>query len=83
MFGVRLDSLIDRDRNFLEESPLETKVPLVFYKVSDVANLNTYFHFLYYYCLHCLQAKIVHTEFQLVDQLLISTVFAKFYLCCV
>ncbi|ROT78322.1 hypothetical protein C7M84_002953 [Penaeus vannamei] len=34
VFGVRLDSLIERDRSFLEESPLETKVPLVFYKLA-------------------------------------------------
>ncbi|XP_071512922.1 rho GTPase-activating protein conundrum-like [Panulirus ornatus] len=34
VFGVALESLLERDRNFLPESPLETSVPLVFYKMA-------------------------------------------------
>lgn len=45
VFGVRLDSLIERDRSFLEESPLETKVPLVFYKVSGIPGIKSKYYF--------------------------------------
>nr|XP_045595993.1 rho GTPase-activating protein 18-like [Procambarus clarkii]XP_045595994.1 rho GTPase-activating protein 18-like [Procambarus clarkii]XP_045595995.1 rho GTPase-activating protein 18-like [Procambarus clarkii] len=33
VFGVPLDNLLERDANLLPESPLETNVPLVFYKL--------------------------------------------------